>query len=120
MTCCYYGNIDKQTRKNTYYRKVIFTTKTMQLVFMSIPSGEEIGSEVHRKTSQFIRVEGGKGIAVISGKTHKLAKDFAVLIPPGKKHNIVNTGKKPLKLYTIYSPPEHKRKMKLKSKPKQK
>ena len=103
----YYANIDKQTRKNTYYRKVIFTTKNMQLVFMSIRPGEEIGSETHKKTSQFIRVESGKGQAIISRKIHKLNKDFAVLIPPGKKHNIINSGNKPLKLYTIYSPPEH-------------
>lgn len=105
----YYGNIDKQTRKNTCYRKVIFTTKTMQLVFMSIRPGEEIGTETHRKTSQFIRVESGHGRAIISGKTRKLKKDFAILIPPGKKHNIINLGNRPLNLYTIYSPPEHLR-----------
>lgn len=103
----YYNNIDKQTRKNTYYRKVIFTTKNMQLVLMSIRPGEEIGMETHKKTSQFIRVESGKGQAIISGKVHKLKKDFALLIPPRKRHNIINTGNKPLKLYTIYSPPEH-------------
>lgn len=105
----YYGNIDTQTRKNTYYRKVIFTTRNMQLVFMSIRPGEEIGMEVHRETSQFIRVESGHGQAIISGKVHRLKKDYAVLISPGKRHNIINTGKTPLKLYTIYSPPEHAR-----------
>jgi mannose-6-phosphate isomerase-like protein (cupin superfamily) len=117
MSHYYYGNIDKQTRKNNYYRKVIFTTKNMQLVFMSIPKGEDIGTEIHKKISQFIRVESGKGYANISGNIHKLKKDFAILIPPGKKHNIVNTGRKPLKLYTIYSPPEHPKNRKQKKKP---
>ena len=112
----YYGNIDKQTKKNTYYRKVIFTTKNMQLVFMSIRPKEEIGMEIHKKTSQFIRVESGHGRVIIGGNIHKLKKDFAVLIPSGKKHNIINTGKNPLKLYTIYSPPEHPRKRKEKVK----
>ena len=103
----FHGNIDKQTRKNKYYRKVVFTSKNMQLVFMSLPYGTEIGSEIHKKTSQFIRVESGKGRAIINSKSLVLKKDFAVLIPPNTKHNIINTGRKPLKLYTIYTPPEH-------------
>lgn len=103
----YHANIDSQTKKNSFYRKVVFTTKNMQLVYMSLKRGEEIGMETHTKTSQFIRVESGKGVAVISGKTYKLKKDFAVIVPPKTRHNIINTGKIPLKLYTIYTPPQH-------------
>lgn len=103
----YYSNIEKQTLKNTFYRKVLFTTKTMQLVLMSIPPGQDIGFERHKKTTQFIRIESGKGRVVINNTSHRLSDGYAVIIPPKKKHNIINTGRKPLKLYTIYSPPEH-------------
>jgi mannose-6-phosphate isomerase-like protein (cupin superfamily) len=103
----YKGDIENQTLKNKYYRKVIYTTKNMQLVLMSIPKGEEIGMEKHKNTSQFIRVEGGKGIAIVGNKKYSLKDGKAVLIPPNKRHNIINTGSKPLKLYSIYSPPEH-------------
>ena len=113
----YYGNIEKQTVKNNFYRKVIFTTKTMQLVLMSIPPGEEIGSERHKKTTQFIRVDSGKGRAVINNRTHRLSDGYALIIPPKQKHNIINTGRKPLKIYTIYSPPEHPKNKKEKRKP---
>lgn len=103
----YYGNIEKQTLKNKYYRRVIFTTKNMQLVLMSIPSGTDIGREKHKKNSQFIRVESGKGVVIIGRKIHRLRDGDAVIIPPNRYHNIINTGKKPLQLYTIYTPPEH-------------
>ena len=103
----YHANIESQTKRNSYYRKVVYTTPTMQLVLMSLRPGEEIGLERHKRTTQFIRVESGRGIAVVSGKQYKLEKDTAIMIPQNKLHNIVNTGRRALKLYTIYSPPEH-------------
>ena len=77
----YFGNIEKSTLINIYYRKIIFTTKNMQLVFMSIPPGEEIGMERHKNTSQFIRIEAGRGIAIIGKTRHKIKDGSAVLIP---------------------------------------
>jgi mannose-6-phosphate isomerase-like protein (cupin superfamily) len=112
----YHGNIEKQTEKNTFYRKVIFTTKNMQLVLMSIPAGEEIGMERHKGLSQFIRVEKGKGMAIIGHSKRKLKDGYAIIIPPGRRHNIINTGSRPLKLYSIYSPPQHPRNRKEKTK----
>ncbi len=112
----YKGDIEKQTLKNTLYRNVIYTTKRLQLVLMSIPAGEEIGEEVHKHISQFIRVEGGKGLAIVGNKKYRLKDGRAVLIPANRKHNIINTGSKPLKLYSLYAPAEHKRGKKQKSK----
>ena len=74
---------------------------------MSIPPGEEIGEEVH-ELDQFLRIEDGRGKAILDGAEHEIEDDFAVVVPAGMKHNFVNTGDKPLKLYTIYSPPEHR------------
>ena len=109
-------SIEKTTEKNTYYRKVLYTTKQLQLVVMCLKKGQEIGREKHPHTSQFIRVEKGKAKAVIGKSVYRLKSGDAVIIPAGKYHNIINTGKKDLKLYTIYSPPEHpkNRKEKLK------
>lgn len=107
-------NIEKKTRSNSFYRKVIFTTKTMQLVLMSLKPGIEIGKgpgkaggEKHSKTTQFIRIEKGTGIAIIANKKLSLKDGDAIMIKPNTYHNIINTGKTPLKLYTLYSPPEH-------------
>jgi len=99
-------NLERLTLSNSYYRKVIFTSKQQQLVLMKLKPKQEIGSEVHPNTSQFIRVESGNGTAIISGKKYRLSDGSAVLIPSGKRHNII-AGNKGLKLYTIYSPPEH-------------
>jgi mannose-6-phosphate isomerase-like protein (cupin superfamily) len=79
---------------------------------MSIPSGEEIGFEKHTNTTQFIRIESGKGIAIVSGKKYLLKDGDAIIIPPNTKHNIIATSNDPLKLYTIYSPPEHPKNLK--------
>lgn len=100
------GNLEKLTLANTYYRKVIYTSKQQQLVLMNIQPMEEIGAEVHQKTSQFIRVESGNGTAIVGNKKYNLSDGSAILIPSGKRHNIV-AGRNGLKLYTIYSPPEH-------------
>ena len=101
------GNIEKDTVKNKNYRKVLFTGKTSQLVVMSLKEGEEIGEEVHSDIDQFIRIEQGQATAVLNGKKLKLKEDDAIIVPAGMKHNIINNSKGELKLYSIYSPPEH-------------
>lgn len=102
-------DIDKATTSNPNFRKVLFTGPREQLVAMSIPPGEDIGTETHPKTDQFIRVEEGKGKSVMGGKERPMPKDTSVVVPSGTRHNIVNTGKEPLKLYSVYSPPHHPR-----------
>ena len=106
------ANIEKITIKNNYYRKVIHTTSNMQLVIMSLKPNEEIGSEIHSHTSQFIRVEEGFAKAIINNKRYYLKSGDAIIIPPGARHNIINTSSEELKLYTIYTPPEHNPKTK--------
>lgn len=103
----YILNIEEETLKNEDYRRVLYTAKNCQLVLMSIKPGDAIGEEVHG-LDQFIRIEGGSAQAVLDGETHDLCTDHAVVVPAGVKHNIINTGDVDLKLYTIYSPPEHK------------
>jgi mannose-6-phosphate isomerase-like protein (cupin superfamily) len=113
----YKGNIERETLNNTFYRKVLHTTKNMQLVVMSLNPKEEIGMEVHKKTSQFIRVESGTASAVIGKKKYRLKEDDVIIIPPNTKHNVINTGPEDLKLYTIYTPPEHARQLRQRHKP---
>ncbi len=103
----YIGNIEKETKENDNFRKVLYTAKNSQLVVMSIQPGDEIGEEIH-DLDQFIRIEDGKGKAVLNDVEEEVGDDYAVIIPAGVKHNVVNTGDKPLKLYSIYSPPEHR------------
>ena len=103
----YVLNIEKETLDNENYRKVLYTAKNSQLVLMSIEPGDEIGEEVH-KLDQFIRIEQGKARVTIDANTHEVGDDWAVVIPAGATHNVINTGDVPLKLYSIYSPPEHK------------
>jgi len=104
----YVGNIEDVTKENDNFRKVIYTGKNSQLVVMSIAPGEDIGEEVH-ELDQFIRIEKGTGKAILDGVEHELEDDFAVVIPAGMKHNLINTSDyKDMKLYTVYSPPEHK------------
>lgn len=101
------GDIEKETLQNTDYRRVIFTGPNMQLVLMAIPPGEEVGVETHKDHDQFVRIESGKGKAILNGKKTDLEDGMAVLVPAGTTHNIVNTGDEVLKLYTLYGPPEH-------------
>ncbi len=102
-------NIEKDTSDNNFFRKVIFTANHSQLVLMSLKPNEEIGEEVHDTLDQFFRFEDGEGKVVIEGQEFKVGDSFAVVIPAGTKHNIINTSSaEPLKLYTIYSPPNHK------------
>ncbi len=93
--------------KNGEFRRVLYTAKNCQLVVMSLEPKGEIGAEVH-KLDQFFRVEEGSGEAILDGVKTAIRAGFAVLVPAGTKHNIVNTGKAPLKLYTLYSPPNHR------------
>lgn len=102
------GNIEELTLKNDNFRKVLFTGPNSQLVVMSLEPGENIGMETHPDIDQFIRIEEGEGKAILNGEESKLEDDFAVVIPAGAEHDIVNTSQtKKLKLYTIYTPPEH-------------
>jgi mannose-6-phosphate isomerase-like protein (cupin superfamily) len=104
----YVTNIEKATLENENFRQVLYTAKFSQLVVMSLAPQEEIGEEVH-KLDQFIRIEKGTGKAVLDDVEHEIADDFAIVIPAGTKHNIINTSEtEPMKLYTIYSPPEHR------------
>ena len=100
-------NIEKETLHNTDYRRVLYTTKQSQLVLMSLQPGDEIGMEVH-ELDQFIRIEQGTAKAVLDVVEHILEDDFAVGIPAGMQHNVINVGNEELKLYSVYSPPEHK------------
>ena len=101
-------DIEKKTLENMNFREVLFTAPHSQLVVMSLAPGDEIGMETHEGRDQFIRVEAGDGMAIIDGKEMRLHDGSAVVIPAGAEHNIVNgSDSKPLKLYTIYTPPEH-------------
>ncbi len=103
----YVSNIEKETINNTHFRKVIYTAPHSQLVVMSLKPGEDIGEEVHQG-DQFIRIEQGKGQAVLNGVPYEVQDDFAMVVPVGAKHNVINSSEGYMKLYTIYSPPEHK------------
>lgn len=93
--------------KSEDFRRVLYTAKNVQLVTMALKPGEEIGAEVHH-LDQFFRVEAGTGEAVLDGAHTAISPGFAVLVPAGARHNIINTGTSPLKLYTLYSPPNHR------------
>jgi mannose-6-phosphate isomerase-like protein (cupin superfamily) len=106
----YIDNIEKLTRENQNFRKVLYTAKNSQLVLMCLKPNEEIGEEVHT-LDQFFRIESGNGKVIIDGIEHNIADGSAIVIPAGAKHNVVNGSSFELKLYTIYSPPEHKDKV---------
>ncbi|MEW6611064.1 MAG: cupin domain-containing protein [Patescibacteria group bacterium] len=104
----YITNIEQTTIKNDNFRNVLYTAKHSQLVVMSLKPKEEIGEEVHA-LDQFIRIEAGEGLAVLDGVEHAIQDGSAVVIPAGARHNIINTSHDaPMKLYTLYSPPEHR------------
>lgn len=103
------SNIENDTLSNKNFRKVLYTGKHSQLVLMKLNPQEEIGMEVHKDNDQFFRFEYGEGKVIIDGTTYKIKDGFAVIVPAGAKHNVINTSKtKELKLYTIYSPAHHK------------
>ncbi len=104
----YVTDIEHATRANENFRKVLFTGPKSQLVLMSLKPGEDIGMETHPDIDQFLRVEAGTGKAILDGVEHDLKDGSAVVVPAGTKHNVINTSRsEPLKLYTIYTPPEH-------------
>jgi len=105
----YVGSIEKQTLDNNYFRQVLFTGKYSQLVVMSLELNQEIGNEVHPSVDQFFRIEQGEAAFIFDGTVRHLVKDGdAVIVPAGTYHNVINTSKtNKLKLYTIYSPPNH-------------
>ena len=100
-------DIEKLTVANSEFRQVLYTAQHCQLVLMALRPKEEIGAEIH-KLDQFFRVEVGSGVAVIDGVRTEIRAGFAVVVPAGAKHNIVNTGNDPMKLYTLYAPPNHR------------
>jgi mannose-6-phosphate isomerase-like protein (cupin superfamily) len=107
------GDIEQQTLGNETFRTVVFTGEHTQLTVMSIDPGDDIGGEVHDGHDQFIRIESGSARVELGGsegapaKVQEVGDDWAVIIPSGTWHNVVNTGDEPLKLYSLYSPPEH-------------
>lgn len=104
----YITDIERDTLANEDFRRVLFTGPNMQLVLMTLRPGEEIGLETHEEHDQFIRIEAGTGVARLNGEQTGLVDGSIVVIPAGIEHNVVNTSKdQPLRLYTLYSPPEH-------------
>ncbi|MFH1840638.1 MAG: cupin domain-containing protein [Candidatus Shapirobacteria bacterium] len=101
------GKIEEMTLQNDYFRKVINTSVGQQLVLMCLQPNEEIGMEVHDTVDQFFRIEQGEGKVIMNGEEALVSDGFAIVVPRGTQHNIVNSGIGPLKLYTIYSPPNH-------------
>jgi mannose-6-phosphate isomerase-like protein (cupin superfamily) len=104
----YKDNIEKITLANSYFRQILFTGKHAQLVVMSLKPGEEIGMEVHENVDQFFRFEKGTGKVIMDGEEHEVGDGDVVIVPAGTNHNIINTSQtEDLKLYTLYSPPNH-------------
>ena len=104
----YVVSIERDTKKNADFRRVLYTGKHSQLVLMNLKPGEEIGEETHEDVDQFFRFEAGEGKVIIDGVEHRIKDGNGVIVPAGAKHNVVNTSKRAdLRLYTIYSPPEH-------------
>ncbi len=105
----YIVNIEEETINNNDYRQVLYTGANTQLVVMNIMPGDEIGEEIHEEHDQFLRIEEGSAKVVLNQtEEHLIEDDFAVIVPAGVSHNVINVGDKPLKLYSLYSPPEHK------------
>jgi mannose-6-phosphate isomerase-like protein (cupin superfamily) len=101
-------NIEERALAGNNFREVLYTTSRSQLVIMTLQPGEEIGMEHHEGHDQFIRVEEGTGVAILDGEKHALEDGVAVVIPAGTEHNVINTSTSaPMRLYTLYTPPEH-------------
>ena len=102
------ADIENLTEKNSDFRRVLYTAKNLQLVLMAIAPGDDIGEEVHKDRDQFFRVEKGKGEVRIDGVATRVKGGSAFIVPAGARHNVVNTDDKPLMLYTLYGPPNHR------------
>lgn len=104
----FYANVEKETLENKYYRNVVFTGKSQQFVYMSLKPSDTIHMEIHPDHDQFIRIEKGKGVAIVDGINYQLFDGIGLIIPAGSAHKIINSSNtEDLKLYSIYSPPEH-------------
>ena len=103
----YTGNIEELTLANNNFRQVLYTGKHMQLVVMTLQAGEEIGVEIHKTVDQFFRVEEGVAKFVVNGEATQVGEDEVFIVPAGSEHNVINVGEAPLRLYTIYTPPNH-------------
>ena len=104
----FHGDIEKLTTNNADFRRVLYTGKSVQLVLMTLQPGEEIGSEVHDDRDQFFRFEEGSGKVDIDDNSYDVVDGSGIIVPQGARHNVRKTGNEPLKLYTLYAPPEHK------------
>ena len=108
-------NIERATEANNNFRTALWTGRNLQVTLMSLMSGEDIGLEIHPNVDQFIRIEEGRGMVQMGSTRNNLdfekrvSDDYAIMVPAGKWHNLVNTGNRPMKIYTIYAPPEHPR-----------
>lgn len=101
-------NIEELTNYNKHFRNVIYTSNNLQLVLMSLAPNQEIGEEIHLNVDQFFRIESGRGELIIENKAYRISDGDAIIVPKGTRHNVRNVGITPLKIYTIYSPPQHK------------
>jgi mannose-6-phosphate isomerase-like protein (cupin superfamily) len=101
------ANIEELTEDNNDFRRVLYTGHNLQLVLMAIQPGDEIGEEIHEDRDQFFRIEGGEGEIWIDGVCHRVKADDGIIVPQGARHNVISRGTEPLRLYTIYGPPEH-------------
>ena len=101
------GNIERLTLDNDDFRRVLYTGHHLQLVLMTLPSGGEIGEEIHEDRDQFFRIEAGEAEIRIDGTATRLGADDAAIVPAGARHNVINVGVEALRLYTLYGPPEH-------------
>ena len=104
----YCDDIETLTLENEDFRRVLYTGHNLQLVLMTLPPGCDIGEDVHEDRDQFFRIEEGRGVVRIDGVDNRVKDDFAVIVPAGARHNVINDGDCPLRLYTIYGPPEHR------------
>lgn len=104
----YLDDIERATLANDDFRRVLYTGRHLQLVLMTLQPGEEIGEEVHEGHDQFFRIEQGQGRIVINGLSRPAEAESGIIVPAGARHNLINTGTEPLKLYTLYGPPEHR------------
>lgn len=108
-------DINKATKQNNTFRTALWTGSHLQVTLMSINVGEEIGAEVHPNLDQFLRIEQGQGLTTMGSSRNsmnlqaRVSDDDAIMIPAGTWHNLINTGNIPLKLYSIYAPPQHPR-----------
>lgn len=103
----YIADIETLTENNKDFRRVLYTGHHLQLVLMSLEPGQSIGVETHTTHDQFFRIEQGVGTALIDGESRKIADGDCIIVPAGAAHDVTNTGKDPLRLYTVYAPPEH-------------